>query len=198
MRRPLAAGENIFLIGPGGVGKSTLGAALAALSGWPLIDLDLEFCARIEIIGPYIARHGYPAYRAANLKLATRLVATLRRPSVFVTSSGFLAAAAHSADHHAARALLHTGYSINLLPSLDLESATEIVVARQLLRGFGFERDTETSKFQARFAIYLDQGDMRLVSSTMNQAAARAVMDALGLPAIAQRPTLAASPPTPQ
>ncbi|MBU1306769.1 MAG: AAA family ATPase, partial [Alphaproteobacteria bacterium] len=30
----------MFLLGPGGVGKSTLGRALAQLLGWPLIDLD--------------------------------------------------------------------------------------------------------------------------------------------------------------
>ena len=198
MRRPLGPRENIFLLGPGGVGKSTLGRAMAEQSGWPLIDLDLEFCARIAIIGPYIAAHGYAAYRAENLKLAARLLARLHRPSLFITASGFLAAPPDSADHRAALALVQTGYGITLLPSLDLAQATAIVVARQLTRGFGFEPAEETRKFHHRFALYRDQGDMRVVATDPAARIATAVMVALGLPAIAQKPTASAGPSTPQ
>ena len=66
----MAAGEILFLLGPGGVGKSTLGAAMARQSGWPLLDLDLQFCDRIQDITDFIAANGYPAYRAANLAMA--------------------------------------------------------------------------------------------------------------------------------
>ena len=54
IRRPWRAGETIFLLGPGGVGKSTLGRVLAGRLNWPLIDLDLEFCERIAEIGRFI------------------------------------------------------------------------------------------------------------------------------------------------
>ncbi|CAI1622383.1 shikimate kinase [Serratia quinivorans] len=39
--------DYIFLIGPGGAGKSTVGKILSATPGYNLIDLDDEFCERI-------------------------------------------------------------------------------------------------------------------------------------------------------
>lgn len=179
-KRPRAAHENIFLLGPGGVGKSTLGTELAHQSGWPLIDLDLEFCDRIAVIGPFIARHGYDAYRLENLRLATRLVATLTQPTLFVTSSGFLAAPSTSDDHRSALALVRSGYGITVLPSLDLDDATEIVVIRQLARGFGFDREDQTRKFQHRFGIYRDMGDMLVISMAPANETAGTVIAALG------------------
>jgi shikimate kinase len=178
-RRAFSATEHIFLIGPGGVGKSTLGASMALQMDRPLIDLDLEFCDRIGIIGPYIAAHGYPAYRQANLDLALQLVAAQTEPVVFVTASGFLAAEPQSDDLRTASALLATGYAITLLPTLDLELATSIVVERQMQRGFGFDRPGEADKFRHRFPLYRDKGDMLLVSTLPADQMATAVVAAL-------------------
>ena len=200
-KRPRAAHENIFLLGPGGVGKSTLGVELAHQSGWLLIDLDLEFCDRVAVIGPFIASHGYEAYRFENLRLATRLVATLTQPTLFVTSSGFLAAPSTSDDHRGALALVRSGYSITVLPSLDLDEATEIVVTRQLTRGFGFDREDQTRKFQHRFGIYRDKGDMLVASMAPAAEISDAVIAALGglgRPLAAQIPTARSGPPTPR
>ena len=180
LKRSRAAHENVFLLGPGGVAKSTLGTALARQSGWPLIDLDLEFCHRIAVIGPFIASHGYEAYRFENLRLAARLVAALTRPTLFVTSSGFLAAPAESNDYRGALALVCSGYGITVLPSLNLNEATEIVVARQATRGFDFDRDEQTRKFQHRFEIYRNKGDMLVVSMAHAGETAGAVIAALG------------------
>lgn len=171
--------QHIFLIGPGGVGKSTLGRALASKLGRPLLDLDLEFCDRIGIIGPYIAAYGYPAYRQANLELALRLVAAQTEPMVFVTASGFLAADPQSDDYHAASALVATGYAITLLPALDLARATDIVVERQMQRGFTADRAGEAEKFRHRFPLYRDKGDMLVVSTLPADQLAAPVVAAL-------------------
>lgn len=165
IRRPPAPGRTLFLLGPGGVGKSTLGRELARRLAMPLIDLDLEFCERLQLIGPFIAAHGYERYRAANLALAGKLIVSLSAPCVFVTSSGFLAARHDSADYAAARDMIATGYGITLLPSLDLEVATSIVVARQLGRGFGLEQASEERKFRERFQIYRQTGDMLVIAA---------------------------------
>jgi len=179
VRRPWAPGETVFLLGPGGVGKSTLGRELARRLDWPLIDLDLEFCERLEVIGPFIAARGYARYRSENLALAGRLLAALSQPSVFVTSSGFLAARQGSEDYAAASRIVATGYGITLLPSLDVEVATSIVVARQLSRGFGFERASEEQKFRERFQIYRETGEMLVVSIGAPTDIAEAVLDRL-------------------
>lgn len=61
--------------------------------------------------------------------------------------------------------MIATGYGITLLPSLDLEVATSIVVARQLGRGFGLEQASEERKFRARFLIYRQTGDMLVIAA---------------------------------
>ncbi|HTM77158.1 MAG TPA: shikimate kinase [Devosia sp.] len=177
--RPWQAAETIFLIGPGGVGKSTIGHELAQRLNWPAIDLDLEFCDTIAEIGWFIKTNGYELYRAENLALAHRLVCASDRPVIFITSSGFLAGEPGSSDYRDARQLVQTGYAITLLPSLDIALATAIVIDRQLTRGFGFQRETETEKFRKRFAIYRAEGDMRVISVAPPPQIAAAIEQAL-------------------
>ena len=107
-------------------------------------------------------------------------MAGIARPTIVVTPSGFLAAASDSEDYRDALSLVQTGYGITLLPSLDLDEATDIVVARQLTRGFGFERASETTKFHQRFPIYLRHGDMLVVSTLPAERLAQAVLNRLG------------------
>lgn len=42
----------IFLIGPGGVGKTTCGAILANSLGYNFIDLDTEFASELKMLPP--------------------------------------------------------------------------------------------------------------------------------------------------
>jgi shikimate kinase len=184
-RRRWQPSERLLLLGPGGVGKSTLGGALARMLGWSLLDLDLEFCAQLEVIGSFIAAYGYDSYRAHNLALAERLLAAAPPSTIFVTSSGFLAAAPGTEDRCRADRLVATGYGITLLPSLDLDVAIPIVVQRQLMRGFGFERQSETQKFRERFAIYRGTGGMVVASVAPTEQIAAAVITTIGLGAAA-------------
>jgi shikimate kinase len=181
IRRAWRRGAPLVLLGPGGVGKSTLGRALASILGWTLIDLDLAFCEQFEPIGAFIAAHGYDAYRAENLALAEQLIAAAPATSVFVTASGFLVASPGSADRRRADRVVAAGYAVTLLPSLDVDTATPIVVERQLKRGFGFQRETEERKFRERFAIYRSTGDMLVASLAPPEQIAAAIAATLDL-----------------
>ena len=62
----------IQLIGPGGAGKSTIGALLAERLDVIFVDLDRHLAGRVGDISEYISRHGYDTYTRENVRLFTR------------------------------------------------------------------------------------------------------------------------------
>jgi len=80
----------IQLIGPGGAGKTTTGAALGKRLGVRFIDLDAEFTATYGDISAYLGTHGYAAYAERNVRLYSDLVGGPERPDVVALSSGFM------------------------------------------------------------------------------------------------------------
>ena len=172
----------ICLIGPGGAGKTTTGLELGALLKRRVVDLDRAFHGRIEHIGSYIRTNGYEKYVEENSTLAHKLTAEITGEEIFVFSSGFLATDVRSDTVGRNRALVRaTGYSILLLPSGDVDRASEIVVQRQLGRGFGLEAGREERKFRARFPQYMQHGDMQVFSESAPSVIARAIAERLGL-----------------
>ena len=172
----------IFIIGPGGVGKTTAGAELARRLGCAFVDLDQQFMARVGPIETVIRDQGYGRYVELNGELFAALVGELPETAVVPLSSGFLARetppdllAANQARVKAA------GTSIRLLPCEDVAQGTRIVVARQMGRGLSLDEDREAAKFPRRFADYLDQGDIRLFSAAAPDQIAAEMARALGL-----------------
>lgn len=155
----------LFLIGPGGVGKSTCGEILANLLGYNFIDLDNEFCNRIENVGVYIKNNSYNRYCFENSKLFYSLLEKNTGNFVFSLSSGFLV---HEnleeliTKHK--QTLQNCGISILLLPSESLYESIRIIVKRQLSRGFGLKEGIEKEKFIRRFQIYKELGDIKIFS----------------------------------
>jgi shikimate kinase len=156
----------IFLIGPGGVGKTSAGRELAALLGYAFVDLDQAFCDQIAPIDAFLRAKGYERYIEANAALFDTLCRRHGDDVVMPLSSGFLAT--HIRPDLVERnrqAVRCSGVSVLLLPSLDAGEAAEIIVERQLQRGFGLQRHSEFEKFHARFPAYLGLGDLRVVST---------------------------------
>lgn len=79
----------IRLIGPGGAGKSTLGALLAERLDVSFVDLDRHFGGRAGDISEYIDRHGYDAYARESVEAYCSLFRGENRPDVVALSSGF-------------------------------------------------------------------------------------------------------------
>jgi shikimate kinase len=155
----------IFIIGPGGVGKTTSGRVLSQKLHYQYIDLDEEFCNRNGDITEYIQIHGYSQYCLRNSDIFYRLLKTVSENIVFVLSSGFLV---HEDLDDLIRQHRNTiqqeGISILLLPSKTLATSTEVVVQRQLCRGFGLNEKREREKFIERFHIYKQFGDIQIFS----------------------------------
>lgn len=172
----------IFIIGPGGVGKTAAGGELARLLDCPFFDLDQQFMARVGHIDAVIGDQGYGRYVELNAELFATLAEELPATCVMALSSGFLARDTPAVLLEANRARVKAaGIAIRLLPSADLAEASRIVVARQMGRGFNLDEARETAKFARRFADYLDQGDIGLFSAAAPDEITAEMARALGL-----------------
>jgi shikimate kinase len=155
----------IFIIGPGGVGKTTCGTLLAKMLDYKFIDLDTEFCAQIDNVGNHINTKGYESYCYENSRLFYQLLKTQPAKFIFALSSGFLI---HenlndlTQKHH--RTIKELGLSILLLPSKSLEEGMKIIVDRQMSRGFGLNPEREKIKYTKRFHQYQKFGDIKIYS----------------------------------
>jgi shikimate kinase len=157
--------QHIFLIGPGGTGKSTVGPHLAALLARPFVDLDLQFIDAHGNIGEFIRMHGYSKYAEENAQLFFRLIDAQQTSAVFALSSGLLATNAPVAQIEKSRSLVTArGIAILQLPLQDRHAAMEMIVARQLGRGFGLNAKREREKFSARIDTYLALANLVIVS----------------------------------
>lgn len=69
-------GHRVFLIGPRGSGKTTVGRLLAARLGWSFVDADVELEARAgRSIADIFATRGEPAFRQQESELLRELIA---------------------------------------------------------------------------------------------------------------------------
>lgn len=158
--------KRVFIIGPGGAGKTTCGKIFANLIGYKFVDLDSEFMGRIGHIDRHIAEKGYLSYCRSNAALFYTLIREQTNDTVFALSSGFLAhedAAPELSIHK--NSLRELGTSILLLPSQSLEEAEQIIVARQTARGFGWQEESERKKIRDRFPKYSKYGDIQIFSA---------------------------------
>lgn len=156
----------IFVIGPGGVGKSTVGKLVADSLNLNFIDLDDLFLKKIGEIGKYIKINGYEEYSKANSELFYRTINNLTDNYLFALSSGFLVYKDSRLNARHYSTISDNGISILILPSRSLEESRSIVVKRQLKRGFGLQREREEEKFTKRFREYQEFGDIKIFSHT--------------------------------
>jgi shikimate kinase len=147
----------IQLVGPGGVGKTTIGSALAQRLALRFVDLDAEFAARYGNISVYLDAHRYEAYAERNVGLYSDLVGGPNRPDIVALSSGFMT---YPHDIHPAYRAWHQRIASSpltfvLLPSLDVEVCVAETVRRQLGRPFARSLEREEQVIRARFPLYL-------------------------------------------
>jgi len=156
---------NIFIIGPWWVGKSTSGKILAELIGYKLIDLDREFTNELWNITTYIQKIWYENYCYENSDLFYKLLDQNTEDTVFVLSSGFLVHENLDKLTKKHKKTIKEGLSILLLPYKSKGESTNIVVQRQLSRGFGLNEERERQKFRKRFDIYKKFGNIKIYST---------------------------------
>ena len=159
--------KRVFIIGPGGVGKTTCGKIFADKISIDFIDLDSEFMTRIGHIGDHIEEKGYLSYCRENSKLFYGLLRKQNNNTVYALSSGFLVYGDVDSDlEKHADSIRELGVSILLLPSESQRKTEEIVVARQLSREYlNCREDRERQKIKNSFCRYIEHGDIKIFSS---------------------------------
>jgi shikimate kinase len=146
----------IHLIGPGGAGKTTTGAAVADRLGVPFVDLDSEFTTKCGDISTYLDMHRYDAYAAENVTLYSALTSVAELFRVVALSSGFMTYRhdVHPGYPSVRERIASSPLTFVLLPTLDLETCVAETVRRQLKRSFARSPEREERVIRTRYPIY--------------------------------------------
>ena len=157
--------SNIFLIGPGSVGKSTIGVLLAKKLNWEFVDVDQYFRREIDLIPKYVKQYSYQAYCRRNSTLLDNLIERFPSRAVFATPGGLLACEGdpNTADKNAK--LIDSGVSVLLLPSQVASDSVDLIASRQIDR-FSLEmskEEEEREMYIARHALYSKFGKIKII-----------------------------------
>ncbi len=158
--------ELVFIVGPGGAGKSTTGKLLAEKLDYKFVDVDAAFNSRIALIPYFVRDNGYKAYCETNSKLVEDLIAEYSSKIVMPLPSGFLVHEDSPELVIKHKSLLSANdVSILLLPSKSLDETIDIIVKRQLTRGFtDMIEEREREVITRRHPLYMHHGDIQIFS----------------------------------
>jgi shikimate kinase len=184
---------SIVLVGPGGAGKTTIGAMAAERLRIEFIDLDRAFADRHGDISEYINRFGYETYARENVEMWLGFTRVKRDARVAALSSGFMT---YSRDIHPEytqlrQELEQSPTTFVLIPSFDRERCVAETVRRQMTRPFKRCLEREEAVIRERFPIYIN---LRVRTIETMRPLATVVDDLLSVIAIAGTRDLSSSP----
>jgi shikimate kinase len=173
----------IFLVGPGGAGKTTAGALLAKRLGRPFVDLDQRFAEQQGDISRFVDQYGYGVYARANVELYASLSREgFAQPLTIVAlSSGFMTydETVHPDYLRVRGEIERTANTFILLPSLDEETCVAETVRRQLARPFARSAAREEAVIRVRFASYMALPHHKIVTMHPVEIVAEEIIGAL-------------------
>jgi shikimate kinase len=147
----------ITLVGPGGAGKSTVGAALADCLSVPFIDLDRKFEEHFGNITAHIRQCGYHVYARRNVETYCSLLEDKPTLRVVALSSGFMtyARAIHPEYACVTSQIEASPTTFVLIPSLEREECVNETVRRQTARPIARAAVDEETVIRERFPLYV-------------------------------------------
>ena len=166
--------SSIFLVGPMGAGKTTIGRRLAEARGLEFIDSDQEVEARTGVTIAFIfEKEGEAGFRKRERQVICEL--SQRSGLVLATGGGAIL------DPDNRQWLAARGYVVYLHASIEQQLArTERTDTRPLLQG-GNRRDTLERLFLTRDPLYREIADLVLPTDGRNaRALAREIEEHLG------------------
>ena len=175
----MAKSANIFLIGPMGAGKTTIGRRLAQARGMDFVDSDLEVEARTGVNIAFIfEKEGEAGFRRRERQAIAEL--SQRHNLVLATGGGAVL------DPDSRLWLSARGFVVYLHASIEQQIArTERSDTRPLLQG-GNRRETLERLFLIRDPLYREIADLVLPTDGRNaRTLAREIEDRFARPATA-------------
>ena len=148
--------NNIFLVGPMGAGKTTIGRKLADLRGASFVDSDHEIEARTGVDIPYIfEKEGEAGFRKREKQMIDEL--SQRNGIVLATGGGAIL------DPDNRQALAARGYVVYLHATVEQQLArTARANNRPLLKAGADRRQILTQLFEIRDPLYRQIADLVL------------------------------------
>jgi shikimate kinase len=174
----MAKRGNVFLVGPMGAGKTTVGKRLAEARGMAFVDSDHEVETRTGVDIAYIfEREGEAGFRRREKQVIAEL--TLRENIVLATGGGSVL------DPENRRHLSARGIVVYLYASIDHQHARTLRTEnRPLLNEADDRRLTLEKLFTTRDPLYREIADLVLPTDGRNaRLLAREIEDYLSRPA---------------
>lgn len=176
----MANKSNIFLVGPMGAGKTTVGKRLAETRGMEFVDSDLEIEARTGVDIAYIfEKEGEAGFRKRERSVIAEL--TGRQNIVLATGGGAIL------DPDNRQCLSARGFVVYLHASVEQQLArTARTENRPLLQNAPDRREVLEQLFAVRDPLYREIADLVLPTDGRNaRLLARDIEDHLERPASA-------------
>lgn len=158
----MSSGRSVFLIGPMGAGKTTVGRRLAEARGLQFLDSDLEIEERTGVDIAFIfEKEGEAGFRRRERQVIEELT---RREQIVLATGGGAVMDAQSRLHLAAR-----GFVVYLHASVDQQvRRTARTENRPLLQNVTDRRRVLQQLFEMRDPLYREIADLVLATDGRN------------------------------